>query len=83
MGTILWRYPFGSEFKTNCASPVWSDDILFVSAAYGTGFAPHWPLVKNSGGWEVKEKKWKDKKTHADSARHQHGHGQENLRCQR
>ncbi len=59
-GTILWRYEFGSQFKTNCASPVWSDDILFVSAAYGTGSAAL-SLVKNSGGWEVKEK-WRDKK---------------------
>lgn len=60
-GTILWRYPFGNQFKTNCANPVWSDDLLFVSAAYGTGCAALEVQKTSGGAWEVKEK-WRDKK---------------------
>ncbi len=60
-GTILWRYPFGNQFKTNCANPVWSDNVLFVSAAYATGCAAL-DIKKTSGGaWEIKEI-WRDKK---------------------
>jgi outer membrane protein assembly factor BamB len=61
-GTVLWRHPFGSDFKINCANPVWSDGLLFASAAYGTGSAVL-DIVKTPGdGWAVKEK-WRSKKT--------------------
>jgi outer membrane protein assembly factor BamB len=60
-GTILWRYAFGNEFKTNCANPVWSDNLLFLSAAYGTGCAVLDLIKTSDGSWEVKEK-WRDKK---------------------
>src|SRR5262249_44549640 len=33
-GTMLWRFPFGNPYKTNCANPIWADNLLFVSAAY-------------------------------------------------
>jgi outer membrane protein assembly factor BamB len=36
-GKVLWRYPLFNEYDTNCATPVWSDNILFVSSAYGPG----------------------------------------------
>jgi hypothetical protein len=35
----LWRYEFGNRFDATCATPVWADGVLFVSAAYGTGCA--------------------------------------------
>lgn len=61
-GQILWRYEFGNtQFKTNCAQPVWADNLLFVSAAYGTGCAVIEPVKASGGAWEVKEK-WRDKK---------------------
>ncbi|MCI0378482.1 MAG: PQQ-binding-like beta-propeller repeat protein [Gemmataceae bacterium] len=36
---ILWRYPFGNEFNATCSNPVWANNLLFVSAAYGGGAA--------------------------------------------
>jgi outer membrane protein assembly factor BamB len=60
-GTILWRYVFGNQFNATCSNPVWSDDTLFVSAAYGTGCAAL-TVSKESETWEVKEK-WKDRKS--------------------
>jgi outer membrane protein assembly factor BamB len=38
-GTVLWRHSFGNKFNATCSTPVWMDDILFVSAAYGAGCA--------------------------------------------
>jgi outer membrane protein assembly factor BamB len=38
-GKVLWRYPLFNEFDTNCATPVWSDNILLIASAYGPGCA--------------------------------------------
>lgn len=54
-GTILWRYGFGNRFNATCATPVWADGLLFVSAAYGTGSAAL-ELVEKDGKWKAVEK---------------------------
>src|SRR5262249_60881458 len=38
-GEILWRYGFGNPYNATCATPVWTHDLLLVSAAYGAGCA--------------------------------------------
>jgi outer membrane protein assembly factor BamB len=58
-GTILWRYSFGNQYKATCANPVWQDDLLLVSAAYGAGSAALAIDLKD-GRWSVQEK-WKNK----------------------
>ncbi len=58
-GKLLWRYEFGNRFNATCATPIWTDNLLLVSAAYGTGGAAL-ELVRNGDGWEVKEK-WRNK----------------------
>src|SRR5439155_10565790 len=35
-GTVLWRYPFSYSTST-AASPVVGDDLVYCSAAYGSG----------------------------------------------
>ena len=70
-GKILWRYPFGNQFRTNCANPVWADETLFVSAAYGMGSAALSLEKEPEGGWHVKEK-WRQQEVHAKPVRHQH-----------
>ena len=59
-GTVLFRHSFGNVFNATAATPVWQDNTLFVSAAYGGGSAA---LELNPGkdGWEVREL-WKNKK---------------------
>jgi outer membrane protein assembly factor BamB len=59
-GTVLWRYVFGNQYNATCTTPVWSDNLLFVSAAYGVGSACLEITVKN-GTWTATEK-WKHKK---------------------
>jgi outer membrane protein assembly factor BamB len=63
-GTVLWRYGFGNKFNATCASPVWADDLLFVSAAYGVGSVVLQlvPPGKDDAKWSVREQ-WKTKKT--------------------
>lgn len=36
-GSLLWRIVWGNKYNCNCATPVWNDDSLFISSAYGTG----------------------------------------------
>ncbi|QDT27260.1 outer membrane biogenesis protein BamB [Gimesia panareensis] len=36
-GSLLWRVVWGNKYNCNCATPVWNDDSLFISSAYGTG----------------------------------------------
>jgi outer membrane protein assembly factor BamB len=60
-GTILWRYTFGNQFNATCATPVWVDGLLFVSAAYGAGSAVL-EITGQGDKWTVKEK-WKNKKS--------------------
>lgn len=31
---VLWRYELVNHFKVNCATPLWQDDLLFVSSGY-------------------------------------------------
>jgi outer membrane protein assembly factor BamB len=58
-GQVLWRYAFGNRFNATCATPVWVDHLLFVSAAYGTGSAAL-EIVPDGTRWSVKEK-WANK----------------------
>jgi outer membrane protein assembly factor BamB len=62
-GKILWRYPFGNKFNVTCAIPVWKDNLLFVSAAYGGGCAALEIIRRGKGDdpWTVR-KKWTNKK---------------------
>jgi outer membrane protein assembly factor BamB len=64
-GQVLWRFPFGNEFNATCATPVWSNDLLFISAAYGTGSAALEIIPPDKNGaaknWTVRAK-WKNKK---------------------
>jgi outer membrane protein assembly factor BamB len=62
-GKVLWRYPFGNEFNATGATPLWTDNLLFVSAAYGAGCAALEivPPGKQGTQWTVREK-WKNKK---------------------
>jgi outer membrane protein assembly factor BamB len=59
-GTVLWRYPFGNRFNVTCANPLWVNDLLFISAAYGGGCAAL-ELRRDGERLEVREK-WKSKK---------------------
>jgi outer membrane protein assembly factor BamB len=59
-GRILWRYEFGNQFSATGATPVWQDDLLFVSAAYGAGSAVV-QLEHKDGKWIAREK-WKTRK---------------------
>src|SRR5262249_32263835 len=59
-GTGLWRYPFGNQFNATCATPVWTGDALFVSAAYGAGCAAL-EIVPQGDGLTVREK-WRSRK---------------------
>jgi outer membrane protein assembly factor BamB len=58
-GELLWRYEFGNRFDATCATPVWADGLLFVSAAYGTGCAAL-ELSADSDKVKVTEK-WRNK----------------------
>ena len=62
-GKILWRYAFGNQFNVTCAIPVWNDNLLFVSAAYGGGCAALEIIPAGNGKdqWSVREK-WTNKK---------------------
>ena len=54
-GTVLWRHAFGNQFNATAATPVWKDNLLFVSAAYGGGSAAL-EIAKKDGAWNVSEK---------------------------
>jgi outer membrane protein assembly factor BamB len=58
-GELLWRYEFGNRFDATCATPVYADGLLFVSAAYGAGCACL-EVVADGAGVAVKEK-WRNK----------------------
>jgi len=57
-GTELWRYQFGNRVKCNCATPIWTGELLFYSAAYGAG-AVALEFVKDGDKVSVKEK-WRN-----------------------
>jgi outer membrane protein assembly factor BamB len=54
-GDLLWRYAFGNVFNATCATPVWTGDALFVSAAYGGGCAAL-EIAPDGDKWTVKER---------------------------
>jgi outer membrane protein assembly factor BamB len=59
-GEILWRYDFGNKsFDATCATPIWADGLLFVSAAYNVGCAAL-EIVPDGDKLKVKEK-WSNK----------------------
>jgi outer membrane protein assembly factor BamB len=60
-GKILWRYAYGNKANVNAALPVWADNLLFVSAAYGAGSAAL-EIKRDGDNWTAKEK-WQDKKS--------------------
>jgi outer membrane protein assembly factor BamB len=38
-GRLLWRYPWTTRFDLNIATPICTDDKVFISSNYGTGGA--------------------------------------------
>jgi outer membrane protein assembly factor BamB len=39
-GSLLWRFPFGMKpYNCNCATPLWVDNVLYLSSAYNAGCA--------------------------------------------
>ncbi|MEX0641114.1 MAG: PQQ-binding-like beta-propeller repeat protein [Pirellulales bacterium] len=64
-GRVLWRYVFGNQYKATCASPVWADNLLFVSASHvGSAVVEIVPPEKAGAtkAWTVREK-WRNQKT--------------------
>lgn len=58
-GEVLWRYVIGNKFDCNCATPLWIDNVLFVSSAYGTGAAAL--EIAAEGQKPVAKEKWRNK----------------------
>jgi outer membrane protein assembly factor BamB len=58
-GAVLFRHAFGNKFDCNCATPLWTNDLLFVSSAYGTGCTAL-QIEADGKGLAVKEK-WRNK----------------------
>jgi outer membrane protein assembly factor BamB len=58
-GDVLWRYEFGNKFDATCATPVWANDLLFISAAYQTGCAAV-EIVADGDKLKAREK-WNNK----------------------
>lgn len=46
-GSLLWRVVWGNKYNCNCATPVWNEDSLFISSAYGTG-AMRFALIRQN-----------------------------------
>jgi outer membrane protein assembly factor BamB len=59
-GKVLWRYVFGNEFQATGATPVWTDGLLYMSAAYGTGSVVL-EITSKANKWTALAK-WQDKK---------------------
>ena len=60
-GSVLFRHAFGNQFNATAATPVWKDNVLFVSAAYGGGSAAL-ELTPGNDAWQVREL-WRNKKS--------------------
>jgi hypothetical protein len=58
-GTVLWRYALGNKFDCNCATPLFTDNLLFISAAYGTGSAAL--EITAAGDKATAKEKWRNK----------------------
>jgi outer membrane protein assembly factor BamB len=59
-GTELWRFTIGNQYNAVGSNPVWAEDTLFASAAYGGGSAA-FQVVRSKGGWETRTL-WQSKK---------------------
>jgi outer membrane protein assembly factor BamB len=59
-GTLLWRYVIGNQFNAVGSNPVWADNTLFASAAYGGGSAA-FTLVRSESEWQTRTL-WQSKK---------------------
>jgi outer membrane protein assembly factor BamB len=81
-GKPLWRYPWNTEFDLNVATPICTDDKVFISSSYGTGAA----LLRITGRNEP-ETVWKTPamQNHISTCvlyqRHLYGSSAERLRC--
>ncbi|MGE3806904.1 MAG: PQQ-binding-like beta-propeller repeat protein [Gemmataceae bacterium] len=58
-GSTLWEYKWGNKYNCNCATPLWVDETLFLSSAYGTG-AVALKIEKQGDKLAVREL-WKNK----------------------
>jgi outer membrane protein assembly factor BamB len=58
-GELLFRQPFGNQFGATCSTPVWTGEVLLLSAAYGGGTLAL-ELSPNGDKIDVKEK-WKSR----------------------
>jgi outer membrane protein assembly factor BamB len=64
-GQVLWRYAFGNQYKATCASPVWANNLLFISASHVGSAVVKIDARNENGGqpaWAVDER-WKNSKT--------------------
>jgi outer membrane protein assembly factor BamB len=59
-GKVLWRYVLGNAFNATGSNPVWADDTLFISAAYGGGCAAL-KIHRHGDKWDV-QPRWKSRK---------------------
>ncbi len=60
-GTLLWQHPYKTKYGANITTPLWNgDDLLFLSAAYGSGSR----VIKltSKDGKTVPEELWHTKK---------------------
>lgn len=63
---LLWRVPIGNQYDCNCATPVWHQGELIMSAAYGTG-----SLLLNFDQWADSRQpivRWKSKQLQSQFA---------------
>lgn len=58
-GTVLWKHAWGDDTNCNCATPLWVDNLLFMSRAYNYGCAAL-EITADGDRFTVKEK-WKNK----------------------
>jgi outer membrane protein assembly factor BamB len=58
-GEQLFRYPFGNQFDATASTPLWTGELLLLSAAYGAGTAAV-ELSEDNGKIQAKEK-WKSR----------------------
>jgi outer membrane protein assembly factor BamB len=59
-GKVLWRYALGNAFNATGSNPVWAEDTLFISTAYGGGCAAL-EIRRQGDSWQARPR-WKSKK---------------------
>ena len=57
-GEVLWRYALGNKFDCNCATPLFADNLLFLSSAYKTGCAA--VEIAAEGQKVIAKEKWRN-----------------------